>query len=176
MRKVAGKVLEILTRIWGMLVVIGAFALLLVRWVSVPFGYEPIWCMSNSMAPTFHEGSLCYIDTNYDVNTVEKGDIIAFRLSNGSEVTHRVYDVTEDGIITKGDANEDVDISPISKEQIFGENVFQIEYIGNLFNGFPNKLLLSIVGFAIGGWILLEILADLLNDEEAEDEKTTIQE
>lgn len=176
MKKVVGKILDILTRIWGSLVVIGAIALLIVRWVPVPFGYEPIWCMSNSMVPTFHEGSLCYIDTNYDVDTVEKGDIIAFRLSNGSEVTHRVYDVTEDGIITKGDANEDVDISPISKEQIFGENVFQIEYIGNLFDESPNMLLISIAAFAIGGWLLLWILTELLNDEEAEDEKNKIQE
>lgn len=176
MKKVAGKIFENLARIWAALVVAGAIGLVLIRWAAVPFGYEPIWCMSNSMAPTFHEGSLCYIDTKYDVNTIEKGDIIAFMLSDGSQVTHRVHDITEEGIITKGDANEDVDISPISKEQIIGENVFQIEYVGNLFKEFPNQLLFSMVIFALTVWKFLDVLSDLLNDEEMKNEAMAMQE
>lgn len=171
MRKAAGKVTKILSRMWAALVVIGAIGLILIRWGPVPFGYQPIWCMSNSMAPTFHEGSLCYIDTNYDVDTIREGDVIAFALSDGSQVTHRIYDITEEGIITKGDANEDVDISPISKEQIIGENVYQIEYVGNLFREFPNMLLFSMVFFAFVTWKLLDTLSDLMNNEAEEDEK-----
>lgn len=174
MRKVAGKMVRILARMWSALVAAGAIGLILIRWATVPFGYQPIWCMSNSMAPTFHEGSLCYIDTNYDVDAIKEGDIVAFALSDGSQVTHRVYDVTDEGIITKGDANEDVDISPISKEQIIGENVYQIEYVGNLFQGFPNMLLFNIVFFALVTWKLLDTLSDLMNNEAAEDEKNRI--
>lgn len=169
MKKTVNKIMKILSRVWSVVVIIGIIGIFAMRWAGEPFGYKAIWCMSNSMAPTFHEGSLCYIDTNYDVDSVEEGDIIAFSLSDGSQVTHRVHSINEDGsIITKGDANDDVDISPIVKEQIIGENVLQIEYLGNLYKPFPNMLLISVVGFGLCVWILLEVLAG--DSEEGKEE------
>jgi signal peptidase len=177
--KIIGNVVKILGKIWTAIVLIGAILLLALRFGPVPFGYEPIWCMSNSMAPTFHEGALCYIDKNYDVESIEVGDIIAYQLSNGSLVTHRVFDITEEGIITKGDANEDVDFAPISKEQVIGENVIQVEQLGNLFKDFPNKLLISIIVFAVAVMLALDVLSSILLGEEDgkkdEDNQKTIQ-
>lgn len=147
--KVVGKVLKTLEDIWDVILILGIVGILLIRVVPIPLGYTPIVCISNSMTPTFSAGSLVYIDRNYDVNSVEEGDIIAYKLSNGTQVTHRVHSITSEGIITKGDANDDVDFSPVSKDQIIGENVLQIPYIGNLFYGFPNILMISIVSFAL---------------------------
>ena len=171
MRKKIGNAVKIIGKIWNVIVFTGAIILLALRFVPVLFGYEPIWCMSNSMAPAFHQGALCYVDTNYNTNAIETGDIIAYQMADGSLVTHRVYDITENGIITKGDANENVDFAPIVKEQIIGENVLQIEYIGNLFKGFPNILLISIIVFAVAVMMSLDILSSLLLEEEANDEK-----
>lgn len=169
MKKTKNKRIKILSHVWSVIVIIGVFAIILMRWGGEPFGYKAIWCMSNSMAPTFHKGSLCYIDTNYDTNSVEQGDIIAFALTDGSQVTHRVYRVNEDGsIVTKGDANSEVDFVPIAKEQIIGENVLQIEHLGNLYRPFPNMLMIRIVGFVLCAWLLLEVLAE---DSEHENEE-----
>lgn len=163
--KSIGKFVKGLSTFWTVVVFVFAIALLLMRFAVLPFGYEPIWCMSNSMAPEFHEGALCYIDKNYDTNAIEKGDIIAYQLSNGAMVTHRVYDVTDEGVITKGDANKSVDFAPVAKEQIIGENVLQIEYLGNLFKDFPNMLLISIIAFAIAVMIFLDLLSGILLGE-----------
>jgi signal peptidase len=168
MKKKIGNVVNILSKVWTTIVFIGAIALLGLRFGPVPFGYQPIWCMSNSMAPTFHEGALCYIDTNYDVNTIEVGDIIAYELSNGSMVTHRVHDITENGIITKGDANESEDFAPISRDQIIGKNALQLEQVGNLFKDFPNRLLITIVIFAISAMMMFDVLSDVLLEEDGE--------
>lgn len=151
--------------IWNIIVFSCAIVLLLLRFAPIPFGYEPVWCMSGSMRPTFNAGALCYVDTNYDVNSVEVGDIIAYQLSDGSLVTHRIHSITDTGILTKGDANDQVDFAPISKEQIIGENVFQIEHLGNLFKGFPNMLLISIIVFAIAVMLFLDVVSKILIDK-----------
>ena len=171
MKRKIGKMVQFTGKVWSWMVFTAAIVLLLFRFAPIPFGYEPIWCMSNSMAPTFHEGALCYIDTNYEVDSIEIGDIIAYQLSDGSLVTHRVYDITEEGIVTKGDANNNVDFAPINKSQIIGENAIQIEYLGNLFKEFPNKFLISIVVFAIAVMLSLDIVSDILLNEEKKDDK-----
>lgn len=169
MKKKIGNVVQVFGKIWSVIVFICAIALLGLRFVPPMFDCEPIWCMSNSMAPAFHEGALCYIDKNYDPETVEVGDIIAYTLSNGTMVTHRVHNITEEGIITKGDANATEDFAPISKEQIIGENVVQIEYLGNFFKDFPNQLLISCVVFAIALMLMFDVLTSVLLEEESDD-------
>jgi signal peptidase len=166
MKEKIGNVLKTAGKVWTSLVFVFAIILLGIRFIPPIFGVQPIWCMSNSMAPAFHEGALCYIDTNYDTATVETGDIIAYQLANGALVTHRVHDITEEGIITKGDANANVDFAPITRDQIVGENVLQIEYLGNLFKDFPNALLISIVVFSVAVMLTLDTLTDILLDDE----------
>lgn len=175
MRKTVGSFLKVIDNIWDLILVLAIVGLLLLRFAPMLIGYVPVVCLSNSMAPAFHEGSLCYIDTNYDVNSIEVGDVIAFELSNGSRVTHRVHDITDSGIITKGDANDDADISPISREQIIGENVYQIEGIGEFFRSFPNKLLICTVIFALCFKVLLGVLCSALSKDN-EEEVNTIEE
>ena len=171
--KTIGKIFNVIENAWDNIILIVAIGLLLIRFAPLVFGYTPVVCLSNSMAPTFYENSLCYIDTNYDVSTIKKGDIIAYALSNGSQVTHRVYDITEEGIITKGDANEDVDIAPVSESQVLGENVLQIPMIGTLFRGFPNKMLITLIGFAFGVKLFLSVGGKIFLEEEGEEDGKT---
>jgi signal peptidase len=170
MKRKIENVIKLIGKCWSILVFVCVFILVGCRFIPVLFGYEPIWCMSNSMAPAFHEGALCYIDTNYDVESIEVGDVIAYKLSNGAFVTHRVHELTENGIITKGDANANVDFAPIDKSQVVGENVLQIEYLGNLFKDFPNMLLISLVVFAASVMLALDIISNILLEEEEKKE------
>lgn len=164
--KVVAKIFKGVDIIWNILLTFVVLTIVGVRFVPLLFGYEPVVCLSNSMAPTFYEGALCYIDTNYDLDSIEVGDVIAFELNNGSKVTHRVHQFTGDGMyITKGDANEDVDIAPISKEQIIGENVLQIPHIGDYFKEFPNKPMVTLLVFCAVVSICLSIIKSLLKED-----------
>lgn len=82
--------------------------------------------MSGSMAPELPVGSIIIVDTlRADVET---GDIISFRLSSENIVTHRITGCSSDGWITKGDANEDVDIVQVKQENIIGVVVITIPH------------------------------------------------
>lgn len=70
-------------------------------------------------------GSLIYVK-EVDVDSLNAGDVITFRLSDNLVVTHRIYETilnpetNERVFITKGDSSEEVDPGLISKESIVG--------------------------------------------------------
>jgi len=181
------KVFGVLDTIWDALIIAGIVCLLLLRFAPIPFGYTPVVCLSNSMAPTFYEGDLIYIDKNYNVEEAKIGDIIAFELNDGSQVTHRINDMTDMGIITKGDANEDVDIAPVSNEQVIGENVLQLSGIGEFFRidittlfgngvlgflqGFFSMFLVQVMIFVLAVKAFLSYMAGTGKEEGEEDEE-----
>ncbi|MEM2111922.1 MAG: signal peptidase I [Candidatus Bathyarchaeia archaeon] len=70
--------------------------------------YYPVY--TGSMEPAIPVGS---IDVIKPVNpeTLKISDIVCFKLESESSltVTHRIIDITSQGFITKGDANEDSD-------------------------------------------------------------------
>jgi len=98
------------------------------------YGLEGYIVMSGSMEPTIHTGSLCLVNTTVTYDDIEVGDVIAFEISgtNGStvKVTHRAVEITEDGIETKGDANDVTDGISTTEENYVGKTVLAIPYIG----------------------------------------------
>ena len=86
---------------------------------------------SGSMAPKLAVGSLAVV---FKESSYKKGDIITFYQSGRNDhiVTHRFFDETIDGIITKGDANEDPDGEKVKKEDIVGRVYFTVPYLGYL--------------------------------------------
>lgn len=93
-------------------------------------GYKPFVVLSGSMEPNIMRGDIAIIK-KCDVNTLKKGDIIAFR--NGTSViTHRIVEITEDKtIVTKGDDNNTIDRYLIKAENIEGIFVNRIPKLGN---------------------------------------------
>lgn len=82
--------------------------------------------MSASMAPELPVGSIIIVDTLQA--DVETGDIVSFRLSDDTIVTHRITDRSPSGWITKGDANEDVDTVRVKQENIIGRVVLTVPH------------------------------------------------
>jgi len=77
---------------------------------------------SGSMEPAFKKGDLILMQ-NVNVE-VEDGDIIMFKTPSVlTPVTHRVIDVSDTGILTKGDARRSRDDWVIKDEQIQGKAV-----------------------------------------------------
>lgn len=101
-------------------------------------GIFPMIVLTDSMAGTFDSGSLIICKTA-DPADVEAGDIICFYDPTGSgttTVTHRVarVETDEDGtlsFITKGDANNAEDTSPVPAENLVGVYQFHIDGLGS---------------------------------------------
>lgn len=89
---------------------------------------------------------------DYEVN-----DIVMYE-SGARAVTHRIVEITPDGFITKGDANNTADASPVPEEQIVGKVILVIPGAGNIigFMRSPMGLLcIVLIGALIAGWSAL---------------------
>jgi len=90
--------------------------------------------LSDSMSPAIGAGSMVYV-TDVPTDRIDEGDVITYRGPTSAEpVTHRVVEVVgSDGerqFRTKGDANEEVDQSLVSPEQVVGRVAFHVPLVG----------------------------------------------
>lgn len=93
--------------------------------------------LSGSMQPILNPGDIAIIKKS-DINDIEIGDIITFKIGNNF-ITHRVIDKINGTIITKGDANEDVDDYNITEKNFYGKFVISIPYLGYVFNEIKHR-------------------------------------
>lgn len=91
--------------------------------------YEPVY--TGSMEPAIPVGGIVVIKP-VNPETLREGDIVCFRFSESTSVTHRIINVTDEGFKTKGDANEDPDQGIVEKENVIGKVIFIIPFIGYL--------------------------------------------
>ena len=83
------------------------------------FGYSLFEVETGSMAKTIEIGDIIIVKLTDDI---KENDIITFK--NGKEfITHRIINLNEDSIITKGDNNNSED-EPINKENVIGKVVY----------------------------------------------------
>lgn len=89
------------------------------------FGYRAFIISSGSMKPYLKVNDFIIDKTNknYEVN-----DVITYYDGN-NYITHRIVEKKGNIIITKGDANNTVDI-PFDESQIIGKVVFKLRIIG----------------------------------------------
>lgn len=124
------------------------------------FGIVPYVVLSGSMEPTIGTGSVCFINKNANIENIKEKDIIAFKLRDGTLVTHRAIKVDDSGIITKGDNNKDADSNVVNKENFVGKNLFWIPKVGYVVKAFQTTkgkiiaaaiiVLLLVSGFLFG--------------------------
>ena len=105
-----------------------------------PLGYKTAIILSGSMEPTLSVDDLVIVKK---AEEIEPGDIVAYYDENGNKVMHRVIDVEEDTITTKGDANNTADI-PISKDKVCGKYVGKIKYLGKIVKFIKTPLGISV--------------------------------
>ena len=124
------------------------------------FGIVPYVVLSGSMEPTIGTGSVCFINKNANIEKIKEKDIIAFKLRDGTLVTHRAIKVDNSGIITKGDNNKAADSNVVNKENFVGKNLFWIPKVGYVVKAFQTTkgkiiavaiiVLLLVSGFLFG--------------------------
>lgn len=133
------------------------------------YGIVPYVVLSGSMEPKIETGSLSFINVNSAYDKVIKYDIIAYRMENNTLVTHRVVDITEEGLETQGDNNKDKDVNLTTKENYVGKNIFWIPKAGYMV-----KAVQTPRGKVIFGTIIVLLLtAGLLLGEDKKKEKET---
>ena len=114
-------------------------SLLVLLVVPLFFQQRAAVVLSGSMEPALPRGSLAFTMA-IEPREVKVGDIIAFSPEEGSEITtsHRVIEImTTDGELsfqTKGDANEDADLWPVSADYIRGKVIFHSPRLGRITN------------------------------------------
>jgi len=84
---------------------------------------------SNSMKPTFERGDMLVLEGVHSLNELKIGDIIVYQDLSGKPIVHRIVNIQDNIITTKGDANPSPD-SPITFEQVKGKVLFWIPRIG----------------------------------------------
>ncbi len=117
-------------------------------------GMQPYAIISGSMEPAYPTGSLVYADP-VEGEEVQVGDVAAFW--QGEEVIiHRVEAIDGDAgeLVTKGDANEDVDLRPVPLQNVLGRVVFSVPFVGYFL-----MALGSTAGMLLLGWVVLMAVA-----------------
>jgi len=128
--------------------------------------------LSGSMEPALPLGGVVFIKP-VEPADIGPGSIIAYR-SGEPLITHRVVDVIDESelsFITKGDANQSPDLSPVPAASVVGKVVFDVPYLGYLaaFVKTPLGFLLAIIlpGLAIIGLELKNMWQVVLKKETA---------
>ncbi|MGN1327532.1 MAG: signal peptidase I [Clostridia bacterium] len=131
--KVLNKILEIILNIIIVLIsIVVIIALVYVVQTKVQnkpsaniFGYTAFEVATGSMSGTIEIGDMVIVEIT---DNIQENDIIVY-IQDDNFITHRVIEIKEDTIITKGDANTSRDL-PIEKSQIFGKVVKVIPDVG----------------------------------------------
>lgn len=125
------KTVYILSNIMFYIIVSLCMLSLLDRWIFQDtdqsiLGYRAVCVMSGSMEDTLSVGDIVLIseERNY-----ERDDIISFKEGN-TIITHRIIEMTDEGFITKGDANNAADSEVVKQEDIIGKEILIIPWIG----------------------------------------------
>ena len=126
-RRIAGTLVQIL-------IVTAALAAAAVFILPRAFGWRVVTVMSGSMSPAYKVDSVLAIRP-VDPTTIHVGDVIAFATESDRPLTtHRVVEVQHDGgqlsFLTKGDANEDPDATPVTATALRGRVAFGVPYLG----------------------------------------------
>lgn len=119
------------------------------------FGYAILEVVSDSMVPTINKGDLIVINTN-DQDYKEKS-IVTFKDQDDMIVTHRIVEINDGKMTTRGDANNSDDSSYITKKDVIGIYVFKISNFGYVIKAIKNPV--TLVSILIMGLIVCTLLS-----------------
>ena len=100
-------------------------------------GYTPMSVLTGSMRPMLEPGDMI-VTKKVQADNIAVGEVITYRVSNDTLVTHRVIEVLEENgsyrFRTQGDANNTEDQQLIESSNIVGSYVFKIPKGGYIAN------------------------------------------
>lgn len=118
--------------------------------LPMPFGYGAAVVLSGSMEPELSKGDLIVVK---ETDSFDIKDVVVYQ-DGQSLVVHRIIEINENEITTKGDANNTAD-KPIESSLIKGKVVFSVPYAGSIVEFIKTPIgTILIIALAI---ILLEV-------------------
>lgn len=114
-------------------------------------GYSTAVVASGSMVPALSVDDLIL---NHAQDDYAVGDIITFR-SGSSLTTHRIIEVTEDGYVTQGDANNTADPGAVSADAVVGRVVGKVPHVGSALAFLKTPL--GMVTLIFAGALMIEL-------------------
>ena len=115
------------------------------------FGFRLYRIATGSMVPYLNINDYILVKST---NDYKEGDVITY-LKDETYVTHRIVSITEENIVTKGDANNTMD-EPITKNNIIGKVVLKFGFLGFIIYLFSKPIiwvLLFIIGIVITAFL-----------------------
>lgn len=119
-------------------------------------GYQPIYVQTGSMEPTMATKGIVLVKRVDSMDEIAVDDIITYRVYDGSgspiTITHRIYNIKEDGtIITKGDNNRVADSYSITIDNVMAKVVWIWNGAADIQNALktPMGIMMALVGVAI---------------------------
>jgi len=132
------------------------------------FGIEVYAVLSGSMEPEYPTGSLIYVK-EIEPEQLELRDVITYRIAGNNVATHRIVGINEEEgklvFTTKGDANNNVDNSPVTGSSIIGKVIFKIPGMGRVANFLQSTAGKFLTVFVCAVIFLLMAVADYLSDK-----------
>jgi signal peptidase len=130
--------------------------------------YDIYVVRSGSMKPAINMGDVVIAGPVGASSGIKPGVIITYELGKNL-ITHRVLSVDNNTLITKGDANEDPDPSPVQFSQVKSRYLFKIPYVGYLTSFVRTRLgwFLAIIlpTIALVGFMVKDIIKEALKNE-----------
>ena len=109
---------------------------------------------SGSMEPNIPTWSLCFVNVWKPYEDIEEGDVVVYtRKSDGMRIIHRVIEITDDALVTKGDANRIDDGPSVTPDNLYGKYIFHIPKIGK-----PLAMMKTPAGIAVTAVVVLGLL------------------
>ena len=157
------KVCNLLTTV--LLILLAALAVILL--VPRLVGYRTFAVLSGSMEPELNVGSIVYT-RDIAPEELKVRDILTYKLNGSTMVTHRIVEVDTENkqFITKGDANDVIDGSPVNFDQVVGKVVFHVPLIGYISIYIRTPLGIAAICGIIFVMLLLNLLPDLFEKKE----------
>lgn len=155
-----GGFLPFFCNLFGTLLIIVVFALTLPLTAPRLMGYQVYEVVSGSMEPAIPLGSAVYV-REAKPSDIEIDDIIAFH-DGESIVTHRVVAnrTTSGEFVTKGDANNTEDLSPVPYDALIGTVERTVPVVGQFMRLYTSNVGKVYLLLTAACGIMLNILAD----------------
>ena len=93
------------------------------------YGYKTAVVVSESMVPELQVGDMLLIK-QVDYDSLQVGDIIAYEQEINEKtvvIVHRIYEIKDNYIRTKGDNNPDVDTWIATKHNLVGKVIYNFK-------------------------------------------------
>ena len=163
--KKSGNIFSALLGILGTLIIIAVIICMIPLAVPKLMGYETYDVVSGSMEPEIPVGSLVLVK-EAEPTEIIPGDVIAFSGTGEAVVTHRVVenDTASEEFITKGDANEQNDMTPVAYGDLIGRVEKHYPVIGGIMAGLTTGMGKIYLLMILASGVILNLLSGKLRN------------